>query len=87
VLRRQLALDQRCPQPHRGRIGIVVAGEAGIEAIEQRELLLRRQRGVIGNVVGGAHEIVERKDRSAMARVNKPGRHRKIFVPVTLARS
>jgi hypothetical protein len=42
---------------------------------------------VIGNIVGGAHEIVERKNRPAVARSNEPGRHREILIPVTLARS
>jgi hypothetical protein len=40
---------------------------------------------VIGNVVGGADEIVEGQDRLAMARVNEKGRDREIFIPVPLA--
>ena len=41
---------------------------------------------MIGNVVGGADEIIERQDRAAIARVNKERRHREIFIPMPLAR-
>jgi len=47
----------------------------------------RRQRGMVGNVVGGADEIVERQDRLAMARVDEKGCDREIFIPVPLART
>ena len=86
MFRRQIALGQRRAQPHRGGIFVVGAGEAGIEAIEQASFSGRRQRGMIGDVVGGAHEIVERQDRRAVARMNKPRRNREILIPVSLAR-
>ncbi len=39
---------------------------------------------MIGNVVGGAHEIVKSEDRRAMARRDEEGRDRKIFVAMRL---
>jgi hypothetical protein len=42
---------------------------------------------MIGNIVCGAHKIVERQNRAAMAWVNKKGRDRKILIPVALAGS
>src|SRR5207253_10554829 len=53
----------------------------------QRKLVRRRQRRMIGNIVGGAHELVEREDRRAVARLNQPRRHGKILIPVPFARS
>ena len=87
VLRRQIARGKLAAQAHRDRVAVVLAGEAGIEAIEQRQFFGRRQRRVVGDVVGGTDEIVERQDRPAMARSNEPGRHREILIPVALARS
>ena len=83
---RQTALGQRGAQPHRHGIVVVRADEAAIEAIEQSELLGRRKRRMIGDIVGGAHEIVERQDRLAVARMNEKGGDREILVPVALAR-
>jgi hypothetical protein len=40
---------------------------------------------VIGNIVGGAYEVIERQNHVAMARVNKKRRDRKILIPVALA--
>jgi hypothetical protein len=42
---------------------------------------------MIGNIIGGADEIIERQNWLAMARVNEKGRNREIFIPVALART
>ena len=83
---RKLALGERRAKPHRDRIVGVGAVEPRFEAIEQTKFFGRRERCVIGNVVGGAHEIVERQDRRAIARMNEKGRNREILIPVALAR-
>ena len=85
VFGRQIALGKRRAEPHRDRIFGIAAEEARFEAIEQRELFRRRERGVIGDVVGGADEIIERQDHAAMARMYEKGRHREILVPMPLA--
>ena len=48
------------------RIGRAGAGQRIGQAVEERDLALRRQLRVIGNVVAGADEIVEGQDRAAM---------------------
>jgi hypothetical protein len=40
---------------------------------------------MIGDVVGGADEIVEGQDRLAVARRNEKGGDREILIPVALA--
>ena len=87
MLRREIMRGELGAQPHRDRVAVVLAGQPGIEAIEQLEFFGRRQRRVVGDVVRRAHEIVERQDRPAMAPSNEPGRHREILIPVALARS
>ena len=86
MLRRQTALGERRAQPHRNRVLVVCAVKSGLEAVEQAKFLGRRQRRMVGDVVGGAHEIVERQDRRAMARVNEERGDREILVPVAFAR-
>ncbi len=85
MTRRQLAFDKRVAQLHRNGIAVALAGDAGFETIEQCELLLRFERRMIGDVVGGAHEIIERQDCAAMTRMDKPRGNREILVPVSLA--
>ncbi len=87
VARRQLALVELRPQRDADRIVVAAAEQGRLQPVEQRELLRRRQRGMVGDVVGGAHEIVEREDRRAVARMDEPRGHRKILVPMALARS
>ena len=87
MLGRKIALGKRVAQPHRYRIFVALSGQARIEAIEQRKLFFRLERGMVGDVVRGAHEIVERQDWRTMARLNQPGSHREIFIPMTLARA
>ena len=84
---RQLALAQRRPQCHAFANGVVLAEEARFEPVEEVELLLGFQRGMIRHVVRGAHEFVEREDDAAVARMNEPRRHRKVLVAVGFSRS
>ena len=61
--------------------------ESALEQIEIAELLVRRQRGMIGDIVSGADEIVEGEDQSPVTRMNDPRRDRKILVAVGLSGS
>jgi hypothetical protein len=60
---------------------------SAFEQIEIVELFALTQRCVIGDIVGGSDEIVERQDQRAVTRMNDPGRDRKILVAVCLAGS
>ena len=42
---------------------------------------------MIGDIVGGADEIIEGKDQRPVARMDDPRRHRKVLVAVRLAGS
>ena len=85
VARRQPALRELFAQRH--GLGIAIAGavEIGLELIEQGEFLVGLELGVVGDVVRRAHEVIEGEDRRAVARMDEPGRHRKILIPVRLA--
>ena len=87
MARRQRPLGQHGAQPHALRIVVVAAEQAAFQAVEQRELAVGRELGMVGDVVGDAHELVERQDRRTEARMDEMGRHREILVPVSLARS
>ena len=82
---RQVTLAQHRPQRHRLPLLVVPAEQAGFEAIEEVELLALAQRGVVGDVVGDPHELVEGENGAAMARMDQPRRDRKVLVPVALA--
>ena len=84
---REIALGSASRSRTATRSSVIGAEEAAFEAIEQRELLLRLQHRVIGDIVGDADEIIERQDRAAMARRNEKRRHREILVPVAFARA
>src|SRR5262249_47882802 len=64
---------------------IVPAQETGLQPIQEIELLLRRERGVVGHVVSDPHELVEGQDDAAMARVDEPRRDREILVAMALS--
>ena len=72
------------------RLGFVdlfaVAEQFGFQKVEVTQLFLRRQFGVVGDVVGGPDEIVERKNRRPVLRTDDPRGNRKILVAVRLAR-
>jgi hypothetical protein len=87
VLRGKVAFRQRRAQRHARGIVLIVAEQAAFEAVEMRELVGLRQRRMVGDVVGDAHELVERKDRAAMRRRDQPRGHGEILVPRALAGS
>ena len=87
MARRHRTLGQRVAQLDRLRLGVALAQQFGLEQVEDAKLLVCRERCVIGNVVGGADEIVEGKNQRAMTRMNDPRRDRKILVTVGLAGS
>ena len=86
MTRRQSALRELLTQRHAFRIAIACAVEIGLELIEQGEFLVRFELGVICNVIGGAHEVIEGENRRAVARMDEPRRDWKILIPVRLAR-
>src|SRR5207244_8057621 len=51
------------------------------------KLLVRGKARMVGNVVGGADEIVVGKNQRPVARMDDPRRHRKVLVAVSLAGS
>ena len=59
VARRHAAFGQRVPQADGLGLGIAPAEQFRLEQVEISELLVRRQRRVVGDVVGGADEIVD----------------------------
>ena len=85
MARRHVPLVQHRAQ----RVGlddfVVLAEQARFQAVEQRELLVRLERGVVGHVVGDAHEFIERENGAAVARRDQPRRDREILVAVALA--
>ena len=87
VPRRQRALGERRAQTHRRHILAVLADEARAEPVEEPKLLFRRKRRMVGDVVGGANEIVECQNRAAMARMDEKRRDRKVLVPVSFSRA
>src|SRR5262249_46054548 len=84
---RQRPRGKRDAQTHRRNVLAVLADEAGAEAVEEIELLIRLERRMVGNIVGGSYEIVERQYRAAMARMNEKRRDRKVLVPVSFSRA
>ena len=66
---------------------VVLAEQRALQPVEQRELLVRRKRRVVGDVVGGAHEIVEGQNDAAMARMDQPRRDGKILVAMRPCRN
>ena len=63
-----------------------VAVEPLAHPAKQAEFLLGRGGGVIGDVVGGAGEAVERHDRGAVRGLEQEARDREVLVAVALAR-
>ena len=62
VTRRHRALGERVAQIDRFLLGVAVAEQFRFKQVEQPELFVRRQGRVIGDVVGGADEIVEARE-------------------------
>src|SRR5204862_6766545 len=74
-------------QADRFLLCVAVAAQFRFKQGEQPELLVRRQRRMIGDVVGGPDEIVERENQRPVTRMNDPRRDRKILVAVGLSGS
>src|SRR5262249_30172845 len=57
----------------RNSFGVTSAAtlEIALEFVKQRDLLTGRELRVIRNIVGCAHELIERENEPAMARVDK----------------
>lgn len=69
------------------RIRFGLSHKPVIERVQEIELFLRAERGMIGDVVGGANEIIEGEDRRAMTRRDQKGGDGKIFVAMGLSRT
>src|SRR6266581_1521120 len=80
MARGKLALAQGTLQ-HDGFWNVIMpAEETALQPIQQIELLLRRERGMVGDVVGDPHELVEGQNDAAMTRVDEPRRDREVLV-------
>jgi hypothetical protein len=87
VTGRHRTLRQRAAKIDGLGLAVAASQQLRLEQVEQSELLARFERGVIGDVVGGTHKIVERKDQRPVTRMNDPRRDRKVLVAVSLAGS
>src|SRR5262249_4626844 len=87
MARRHAAFSERRAQCDRLLLALALAGEFRLEQIEISELVGRRQRRMIGDVVGGPDKIVERENEPPVPRVNEKGGDRKVLVAVSLAGS
>ena len=85
MARRQPARGERVAQAHRFAVVVAVAEQIRFQPIELCELVFRLQARMVRNVIGNAHELVEREDDAAMARIDQPRRNRKVLVAVSLA--
>ncbi len=87
MTRRQAAFGQRRAQPHGLRIAVALPQQIRFQPVELRELLALAQRRVVGDVVGDAHELVERQDDAAVTRIDQPRGDGKILVAMAFART
>ena len=67
------------------RVGRPASAERVVETIEQRELLVGRQIGMVGDVVGRSRETIVGEDRRAPLLAQEPGGDGKILVAAGLA--
>ena len=72
VARRHRSLGKRNPQRHRFLLAVALAQQLRLEQVEIAQLLGRLERGMIGDIVGGADEIIESEDQRAVARLDQP---------------
>src|SRR5882757_2745106 len=73
----------RAQDPTQGdplRLLIVLPEQAGLEPIEARDLFRGGQLGMVGDVVGDAHEFVIGEDRGTMPPPDQKGRNWKVLV-------
>ena len=87
MARRHRTLRQRAPQIDRLGLAVALAQQFGFEQIEKPELFALTERGMIGDIVGGPDEIVERENQRPVTRMDDPRRDRKVLVAVSLAGS
>ena len=87
VARRHRALGQRLAQVDRLFLRVALAQQFRLEQVEIAQLLVRAERGVVGDVVGGPDEIVIAEDQRPVTRMNDPRRDREILVAVGLSGS
>ena len=87
MARRHRTLRQRAPQIDGLGLAVAAAQQFGFEQIEIAELVAVAERRMIGDVVGGSDEIVERQNQRPVARMDDPRRDRKVLVAVCLAGS
>jgi len=69
---RQASLGQRLAQHEGLPLSVATAGEIGLEPVELVQLVLRRERGMVGDVVGNADEFIEGQDQGAVTRFDDP---------------
>ena len=63
MARRHRPFGERMAESDGLFLAVALAEQLGLEQVEIAQLLVRRQRRMIGDVVGGADEIVEGKDQ------------------------
>ena len=86
---RVLRSDPLRAQGETQRLGLRIVGAAAQrvgQVVEQRELFVGRQPGVVRDVVGRADEAIEGEDDRPAPPVDQPGRHGKVLVARRLAR-
>ena len=84
---RQAALGERVAQDDRLALASALPKQIGLKLVEQFELRLRIERGMIGDIVRGPNEIIKREDQRPVTRMDDPRRHRKILVAMGFAGS
>ena len=72
VARRHRTFRQRAPQVDRLGLAVALPQQFSFKQIEKLKLVVLAERCMIGDVVGGPDEIVEREDQRPVARMNDP---------------
>jgi hypothetical protein len=67
------------------RFVAAVAEQTAFETIKPRQLFLRRERGMVGNIIGDADELIEGEDRRPVPALDQPGGDREVLVARALA--
>ena len=85
VDRRKVPLGKDPPQGLGLGVGRARAEERRLQPVEKAQLLVGREGGMVGDVVGRSHKAVEGEDRPAVAGMDQARGDREILVPVALA--
>ncbi len=72
MTRRHRALCQRPTKVDRFDLAVAAAEKFGFKQIEKAQLFALAEVRMVGDVIRGSHEIVERKDQRPVARMNDP---------------